>query len=207
MKNVAKHFERGFTLLELLVTISIVAILVAVAVPSMESSNKRGQVKAHQRHFLGALNYARSEAVSRNKLVSMCASNDGATCGTNWSGGWLIFVDDGAGSNYDNGSFDSDESLLQVYVHETRSLARVLDGDDASALDSISWNFRGNTNTGNRVVAVICSHDSDDVYTRGLIVERSGRVLNSTDADNSGVHDSVFEADDGTVTRSDLSCS
>ena len=79
MKNVAKHFERGFTLLELLVTISIVAILVAVAVPSMESSNKRGQVKAHQRHFLGALNYARSEAVSRNKLVSMCASNDGAT--------------------------------------------------------------------------------------------------------------------------------
>lgn len=200
--------NRGFTLLELLVTISIVAILAAVAIPSMESSSKRSDVKAHQRSFSSALSYARGEAVSRNKLVAMCASVDGANCGNDWSGGWIIFVDDGAGSNYSNGDLDTDETMLQVYSHESRSLARVVDGDNSStALDSLSWNFRGYTDDGGRAVAIICTHDADAPFTRGLILERSGRVLESRDADASGVHDSVFEADDGTVTRSDLSCS
>jgi len=207
--NNLKHSD-GFTLLELLIVVSIAAILMLVAAPSMVDMQKRGAVKGLARDVVSAINYARSEGLSRNKLVSMCPSADGATCGdaAAWSDGWLIFIDDGAGASFGDGDYTSgtDSELLQVYSNQGSARLRAIDADDASALESLSWNFRGYSNDGSRSVLVICEPDGNATYARGVSVERSGRAMTSSDSDGNGTHDSVFDDGNGTATTEDLTC-
>ncbi len=92
--------EAGFTLLELIVTLVIVSILVAIGIPSLVTliEHNRATVKANE--FVTALNTARSAAVTRRTTVSVCTSADGNTCRaasdpdfTSWSKGWIIIDD------------------------------------------------------------------------------------------------------------------
>lgn len=90
--------ERGFSLFELIVTIVIVAVLGAIALPNFGSSLRNGRMTTETNDLLGAINMARTEAVTRAAPVSVCPSADGATCtgdATTWNGGWIVFVDFG----------------------------------------------------------------------------------------------------------------
>lgn len=88
----------GFTLVELMVTVAIVAILSAIALPSFSNSIRNNRLATMTNEFIGAVNLARSEAVKSNRGAQICASSDGATCGTDWSAGWIVWADaDGNG--------------------------------------------------------------------------------------------------------------
>lgn len=80
----------GFTLIELMVTIAILAILVAVAAPSIDRSIRQNRIDADTEKFQTAISYARSEADKRAATVSIVPSAAG------WRGGWRIITDDGA---------------------------------------------------------------------------------------------------------------
>jgi type IV fimbrial biogenesis protein FimT len=87
----------GLTLIELMVTVLVLAIVVGMAVPSFTSQIRNNQSLALGEEFITALNYARSEAVKRGRMVSICASNnDGDGCGSDWTNGWLVFLDGAA---------------------------------------------------------------------------------------------------------------
>ena len=94
----------GFTLVELMVTIAIVAILTAIALPSFSTSIRNSRLASTTNEFIAAVNLARSEAVKSNRTAQVCASADGATCGTNWSQGWIVWADANG-----NGSPQADE--------------------------------------------------------------------------------------------------
>lgn len=84
----------GFTLVELLITVVVLAALVALAAPSMTTLllNNRSETLAEE--LATALQIARSEAVKRGERVSLCAANaDLTTCGGNWTNGWLMVRD------------------------------------------------------------------------------------------------------------------
>lgn len=86
----------GFTTLELLVVMSIAAILVAVAVPSFGQLRRAASIGSSANQLLWALHYARSSAIARNQPAVLCLSADGATCLTSAGAvgsGWLVFVD------------------------------------------------------------------------------------------------------------------
>ena len=88
--------QRGFTLLELLVTVVVATIFLTVVPPSFNAILTGVRLKVQIYDFNDALNYARSEAVKRGIWVSVCASADGSACGpsgTNWESGWIVFVD------------------------------------------------------------------------------------------------------------------
>lgn len=90
----ARHAPNlGFTLVELMVTIAIVAILSAIALPSFSNSIRNNRLATTTNEFIGAVNLARSEAVKSNRGGRICASSDGATCGTDWAAGWIVFGD------------------------------------------------------------------------------------------------------------------
>ncbi|ANI18354.1 peptidase [Pseudomonas citronellolis] len=83
----------GFTLIELMFTIVILAILISIAAPSFTSSIRDSRIATASTELQGALQLARSEAVMRRSNVILCRRNSaGDNCenGTDWSTGWLI---------------------------------------------------------------------------------------------------------------------
>ena len=78
---------RGFTLIELMVTLTVLAIVLGIAVPSFQKQIINNKSLTFSEEFAAALNYARSQAVKTTKRVSICASSDGATCTGSWSEG------------------------------------------------------------------------------------------------------------------------
>jgi type IV fimbrial biogenesis protein FimT len=82
----------GFSLLELLVTISVAAILIAIAVPSLSMFIQNSREDSQADSLISSLQYARSEAVKEDANVEVCASADGATCSNanNWATGWIV---------------------------------------------------------------------------------------------------------------------
>ena len=101
----------GFTLMEMLITVALISIVMAIAIPSMTTFNQNDRLTTNINTLIGHLAYARSEAVKRSQQVSICVSNDGATCtgGNNWEDGWMIYID-ADGSN----TFDAAEEVLRA---------------------------------------------------------------------------------------------
>ena len=93
------HSSHGFTLIELMVTVAVLAILTAIAIPTMTQLIVRSRMDATLHEFVSAINMARSEAVRRATRVTLCRAASATTCGgagTSWASGWIVFVDDGA---------------------------------------------------------------------------------------------------------------
>lgn len=87
----------GFTLLELMVAVAILAIGTAIAAPSYSAMLRSNRTKSVASELLAALSLARSEAARRGQPVSICKSSDGSNCAgsnTQWDSGWIVFVNE-----------------------------------------------------------------------------------------------------------------
>lgn len=85
----------GTTLLELLTSLALVAIVVTLAAPGFRTLQLDGRRTAVVNGFLHALFLARSEAIKRGGVVTVCRSGDGRRCdygAADWSIGWMVFV-------------------------------------------------------------------------------------------------------------------
>lgn len=116
--------QKGFTLIELMVTITVLAIVVGIAIPSFYTQIQNNRSMALGEEFTSALNYARSEAVKRGKRVSLCASADGSKCSGSWPQGWIAFVD----------SATSDDAATPVIGKEEAVLRRWQSPSDKASL-------------------------------------------------------------------------
>jgi len=85
--------SEGFTLVELMVTIAIVAILSAIALPSFSTAIRSSRLASATNEFIAAVNLARSEAAKSNRAARICASSNGTSCSTDWSQGWIVWAD------------------------------------------------------------------------------------------------------------------
>lgn len=89
---------RGLTLVELLVTVSLLAVLLSLAAPSMSNALRAWQRDVATRAFVAHLQLARSAAITSSRRVVICASADGLACAgtSDWMQGWMVFVDENA---------------------------------------------------------------------------------------------------------------
>lgn len=90
---------QGVTLIELLTTVAVLAIVSAIAVPAFASLRHDSERAAAVNAFVHAIFFARSESIKRAEIVTLCRSRDGATCdhSAQWHDGWIVFVnEDGA---------------------------------------------------------------------------------------------------------------
>jgi type IV fimbrial biogenesis protein FimT len=96
--KIMKH-EHGFTLVELLITILVASLLMALAVPAFHSFVENNRLAASTNQIVTALAVARSEAIHRRETVTLCSSTDTAaavpTCAVSasWETGWIAFTD------------------------------------------------------------------------------------------------------------------
>ncbi len=97
----------GFTLIEMMVTIAILAILLAIGIPSFQQLIANNRIVTNTNDMIADLAMARSEALKRGGsiVVTVCATTDGSSCsGANdWSSGHLVFVDAGTVGSVDAG--------------------------------------------------------------------------------------------------------
>ena len=103
--------SNGFTIIELMITLAIAAVVLGVAVPAMGMFIKNSALKNQVYDMLGSINTARSEAIKNGSRVVMCRSANplAATpsCGgttDNWSTGWLLFISQDANTVYNDGT-------------------------------------------------------------------------------------------------------
>lgn len=100
--------SKGFTLVELMITVAVVAILSAIAYPSFQSTIRSNRVAAGHNELLGLVNLARSEAVRNNQGGGVCGSSTGNDCDGNWSAGMMAFADPNR-----SGTFTTGETVLR----------------------------------------------------------------------------------------------
>jgi type IV fimbrial biogenesis protein FimT len=97
--------QSGFTLIELMVTLAVGIVVLALGLPAIMSMMSTNQAAGYANDLVGAMRLARSEAVKRGVSVTICASNATQTAcsGNDWNNGWIVFSDDNANSVYDAG--------------------------------------------------------------------------------------------------------
>lgn len=117
----------GFSLLELMITLAVAAILVVIAVPSFTGLMHRSQVSSASNELLASLSYARTEAVTRGQLVSMCPSTDLTSCsgGGSYEPGWIVYTYPAGAASAGKDYVDGTDVLLRTTTAQNNVSIRV----------------------------------------------------------------------------------
>ncbi|MFE1573474.1 GspH/FimT family pseudopilin [Comamonas odontotermitis] len=161
------HMNRGFTLVELLTVIAIVAIAAAIASPSMASFIRGNRVTAEINALSSAIRNAKTEAIKRGGNVQVCASSNGDTCtgSFDWSKGWLVFDDKDKSK-----SLDSGETVLyqeQLTAGDTITASSSADQININA-DGFAVNLPGSSHS---LMFTLSTNPRDDSAQRCLYID------------------------------------
>ena len=108
--------NRGFTLLEALVVLALLAVLLSLAGPNLQGMRQKHQMQSQAEQLQASLLLARSEALRRQQRVTLCvresSAGAGPLCATSgtWAQGWVMFVD-----GNDSGRREASETVLQLH--------------------------------------------------------------------------------------------
>jgi len=163
----------GFTMIELVVTMTIVGILAAIGVPSFNYITTSNRITGEINGLLGDLQFARSEAVKQGLPVTVCASSDGATCngGIDWESGWIVFLD----SNGDQIVQSATEAVVRTQTKFTSTdTLRPSNG----TFGAITFNREGYATTNSTATVTMLLHDStlNTQWTRCLAITPVGAL-------------------------------
>lgn len=135
----------GFTLVELMITLLVGAILLTVAVPSMQTLIRNNRLTTQTNEFVSTLQLARSEAAKRNVPITILANAPEAS--NEFGAGWILFQDaDG------DGTLDADEETI-------RSVGALSDNNTLDATpDTSTFRFlpTGLVDTGATITFDVC---------------------------------------------------
>lgn len=159
----------GFTLLELMVTLAVAAILVTIAIPSYRGLVQRNALTASVNDLVGDLNYARSEAVTRGQSVYLCQSSDQASCtgDSDWGKGWIVYAPDPNAAK----PTPSDDKVLRVRSGLDGGIKISGDGHTGDGTYFYATGFAG-TNNG---TFTVCGDDTSSA-NKEIIIAKSGRI-------------------------------
>lgn len=179
-KRVMKRV-RGFTLLELMITVAVGGLLLSMAVPALQSFTNNSKRSGAVNDFVSSMHLARNTAITANSRVTICASSNATNCqAVTWDKGWIVFVDPNS-----NQSVDPGETIISVSNGFDRVSLR--SGEFAAYIM-----YRPNGRAMNASVAgnsgqfTVCDSRGAE-HARVVIVELSGRPrLSDYQADGQG---------------------
>lgn len=166
--------QRGFTLVELLVTLAVGSILMSLTVPAMTGMlNTQKAISANNALFAG-LNLARSEAIKRNARAVLCKTANGLTCTASggWEQGWILFHD-----LNNNAVLDLGEEVLRqqgpasagIRLHGNFPIANYVSYTPTGTAKLTSGAFQAGTFT-------LCVEASGSADVRQIVLSGTGRT-------------------------------
>jgi type IV fimbrial biogenesis protein FimT len=180
------HNLQGYTMVELMVVVAIVAILALGAAPSLKDSLDRNGRESAMQTLITAIGVARSEAVSQGRTVSICRSTDQATCaattGSDWNDGWIVFSDSNPA-----GVLGAGDTLLRIYGASNGQSVIKLETrvNGTFAGDYLQFNasgFLNNSTTG--AYFKFCPIDNVALKARAVWLSNTGRPTPSATVAN-----------------------
>lgn len=172
------RFERGMTLLEMLITLAISAILLTVVAPSVQQIVASNKTVSEINELSSVLRFARFTAIEQSSNVVVCPTSDFAECSTNWNQAKIAFIDDNG-----NGDRDTNEDIL--------SSATAIQSANSMTGPSASIVFFENGGANASVSVQVCPSDDDTKQAKALNITLQGRVRVSVDDDNDGIVEDV----------------
>lgn len=176
----SKKINSGFTLIEMIVAVSIVAILASIAAPSFSGMLERNKASVAANEIVSALLLARSEALKRRNNITVCTSIDQRTCAGNgekdFSKGWIVFVDCdknrvvGAAVDCGNAALEA-ETVIKAQLGEKGM--NVYKGGAASNAHYFTYSFTGRTDL---AATFSVKKDSSSTVLKEVSVSLTGRV-------------------------------
>jgi type IV fimbrial biogenesis protein FimT len=168
----------GVTLVELMVSVSIVAIILAFVGPSIQSILIKNRIVAEINEISSLVQYARHHAIDEQAQVVVCPSADYSICSDDWDDPKIVFIDDDDNEIRGVG----EELLVSIGATSTTSLM-------TNTTDIIKFSESGEANLATEIL--LCHKDGNAKYARSLSLTLQGRVKMSTDSDNNGINENA----------------
>lgn len=173
-RGARRALQRGLTFVELLTTLSIAAVLLSLAAPSMAAIIDSVKLSSTTNLFMSSLRLARSESLKRGGRVALCKSADGVNCELmgGWDQGWIIFHDTNG-----NGGMDAGEKLVErveplassLRMTGNQNVARYISYWSGSITRTASGAMQSGTLT-------ICHSSGKASEARQIVISAAGRA-------------------------------
>ena len=172
--------NKGFTLIDVLIALSISAIVFGFAIPSFGDLVKKNQTHTAVNHLSRILNYARTLSISTTEVVTICPQQD-EYCGKDWSNGFLIFID-----KNNNGKREESEQIDRIESLTTSS--GKLKWAAFGSRYYLKYRPSGSAYQQNGSFTY-CPKNNDPHYAHQIIINHAGRIRLAQDLDKNGVRE------------------
>lgn len=171
----------GLTLLELLISLGILAILIGTSMPDFSEFTESISGKTTLRKLATAIQLGKSSAITNDTTVTLCKSVDGLHCGGNWQDGVLIFTDQNRDASID----ENDKVIRHIRLPDSKGHIRFRAFQNKQALQLTSL---GTTHYQNGSFTY-CPFSGNKAFARQLIVNRTARLRFAQDEDGDGLRE------------------
>lgn len=178
--------QKGMTLMEMLISLAIIAILLTVVAPAVQSVLQSNRVTADVNNISAVARQARFTAINERANVILCPTLNYTSCSGSWGSAKMIFIDDN-----DNGNRDTDERL--VASADPLSQSNTISGISGSLL------FYANGGIEKNAEIVVCASGGDAKTASAIMMSMYGRITTATDSNNDGIKENT--------SGSNISCS
>ena len=173
--------DKAFTLIELLITLLILSILLAIGLPSFSSLVETRKSDMTLAKIKQAIEVAKVRAVVNGRIVTLCKSQDGIKCGGSWEQGIITFTD----ANADR-TINQDDKLIRYFTFpeaEGRIHWRAFQNRQYLQITSQGFTKFQNGNF------TYCPFNKKSYLARQLVINRTARARYTMDSDGDGVHE------------------
>jgi len=167
--------QYGLTLLELMITLSILSITFVFVGPRANELYQNSLIIAELNHTSSVIQFARHHAINTKNTTKICSTADFIHCGTNWNNHKMVFVDDNV-----NNILDGDEVILTTLTQTDNVQMN-------GPATPVQFNFNGAS--ASPATIKICGHNNQDTSARGIFISLQGRTTVSKDSNNDGIHE------------------